>query len=218
MPDDDLTRDGTSTEQPETSSDARTFWDAQAATFDDEADHGLKDPATRAAWAALLDDSLGELSGPVADLGCGTGSVSVLLTQRGHQVLGLDVSPKMVEQANAKARAGELDIEFIVGDVQIATVPTRAQSAVVCRHLLWAVEDPAAVVQRWSAPLTEDGVFIAIEGVWGRAGTDAEVVFTTLQTHFQNVEYTDLSAQDVLWGKHVTDHRYAIVGRYPRAR
>ena len=29
-------------------------WDAAAATFDDEADHGLRDPAVRAAWAALL--------------------------------------------------------------------------------------------------------------------------------------------------------------------
>ncbi|MGW0652064.1 SAM-dependent methyltransferase, partial [Streptomyces umbrinus] len=29
-------------------------WDAESATFDDEPDHGLRDPAVREAWAARL--------------------------------------------------------------------------------------------------------------------------------------------------------------------
>ena len=32
----------------------RAYWDAEAATFDDEPDHGLLDPATREAWRQLL--------------------------------------------------------------------------------------------------------------------------------------------------------------------
>ena len=36
------------------SEDPRTYWDGQAATFDDEPDHGLADPATREAWRQLL--------------------------------------------------------------------------------------------------------------------------------------------------------------------
>ncbi len=32
----------------------REFWDAEAAAFDDEPDHGLRDPATREAWRQLL--------------------------------------------------------------------------------------------------------------------------------------------------------------------
>jgi len=32
----------------------RAVWDAEAATFDQEADHGLTDPATREAWWQLL--------------------------------------------------------------------------------------------------------------------------------------------------------------------
>jgi hypothetical protein len=31
-----------------------TCWDDQAVTFDDEPDHGLRDPAVRQAWADLL--------------------------------------------------------------------------------------------------------------------------------------------------------------------
>ena len=196
--------------------DHGAYWDDQAATFDDEPDHGLTDPETRDAWAALLESFLGTAPHVVVDLGCGTGSVSTLLGQRGHQVLGVDVSPKMVEVARNKARQHELDLEFMVGDVLTATVPDTPCSAVVSRHLLWAFSDPQTVVERWSAPLTPDGLFIAIEGVWDRSGIPPETTFSALQMHFQHVEYTDLSHQSALWGKDVTDHRYAVVGRRPR--
>lgn len=196
--------------------DTRSFWDQQAATFDDEPDHGLTDPATRQAWAALFDSFLANTDCPVVDLGCGTGSVSLLLAHRGHRVLGIDLSAEMVRRAADKARLDGLDIEFIDGDVQTEAVPARSYGAVVSRHLLWAVADPRALVARWSAPLTDDGVFIAIEGVWARAGTPPESVFAALQPCFERVDYLDLSEESALWGKPVTDHRYAIVGRRPR--
>lgn len=198
--------------------DTRTFWDEQAATFDDEPDHGLTDPVTRHAWATLLDSYLTNSHCSIVDLGCGTGSLSILLAQRGHRVLGIDVSPNMVERAANKAQLDGLDIEFIAGDVQTATVPRTPYGAVVSRHLLWAVSDPEALVARWSAPLTDDGLFVAIEGVWDRAGTPPAEVFAALQAHFERVEYIDLSHEPALWGKEVSDHRYVVVGSHPRHR
>ncbi|PPK63132.1 hypothetical protein V5P93_004067 [Actinokineospora auranticolor] len=64
----------------------RAFWDQHAATFDDEADHGLRDPVVRAAWAELLLPLI-PTGSAVADLGCGTGSLSVLLAEAGHRVV-----------------------------------------------------------------------------------------------------------------------------------
>ena len=56
----------------------RAFWNSEATTFDDAADHGLRDPALRARWGELLRRLLPP-GGRVLDIGCGTGSLSLLL-------------------------------------------------------------------------------------------------------------------------------------------
>ena len=83
----------------------REYWDGQAADFDREADHGLLDPAVRRAWAELILPLISLPGSEVADMGCGTGSLSMLLAEAGHRVRGLDLSARMVDAARAKAAA-----------------------------------------------------------------------------------------------------------------
>ncbi|MFB6135239.1 MAG: class I SAM-dependent methyltransferase [Halobacteriaceae archaeon] len=58
----------------------------------------------------------GLIRGPVLDVGCGTGELSLFLARRGHDVLGVDVSPRAVRQAAAKARWRRVDAHFLVWD------------------------------------------------------------------------------------------------------
>ena len=84
--------------------DARALWDAEADTFDDAADHGLLDPDVRRAWANLLLPLIDGRALQVADLGCGTGTLSVLLaSEGGHFVSGVDFSPAMIRHAREKS-------------------------------------------------------------------------------------------------------------------
>ncbi len=71
------------------------LWDAEAVHFDDEPDHGLRDSATREAWRLLLRDHLPVPPARVADLGCGTGTLSVLLADEGYAVDGVDFAPEI---------------------------------------------------------------------------------------------------------------------------
>ncbi|HET7357080.1 MAG TPA: class I SAM-dependent methyltransferase, partial [Nocardioidaceae bacterium] len=79
----------------------RAAWDAEAAAFDEEPDHGLRDPEVRRAWRALLAEVLPPAPSRIADLGCGTGSLATLLAEEGHVVHGVDVSPEMLSRARA---------------------------------------------------------------------------------------------------------------------
>jgi ubiquinone/menaquinone biosynthesis C-methylase UbiE len=81
-------------------------WDDEAATFDEQPDHGLRDPEVRKAWAELLLPLIPPKA-VVADLGCGTGSLSLLLAEAGHRVHGVDLSGRMLEEARKRLKPGE---------------------------------------------------------------------------------------------------------------
>jgi methyl halide transferase len=51
------------------------------------------------------------------DIGCGTGTNCVWLAQQGFQVTGIDVAPLAVEQAQWRARAAGVNVQFLVADV-----------------------------------------------------------------------------------------------------
>ncbi len=68
------------------------FWDAQAAEFDDEPDHGLRDAIVRAAWKRLLLSEMPAAPASVVDLGCGTGSLCQRPSTRTSTGVGLRAS------------------------------------------------------------------------------------------------------------------------------
>jgi 2-polyprenyl-3-methyl-5-hydroxy-6-metoxy-1,4-benzoquinol methylase len=53
----------------------------------------------------------------VLDVGCGTGLHAVVLAERGHAVVAIDVAARAVEQARARAAAAGVVARFVHGDV-----------------------------------------------------------------------------------------------------
>lgn len=209
-------------------------WSAWAPSFDDEPDHGLRDPAVRAAWDRRVRSWLPDMASDVADLGCGTGSLAVLAASHGHRVIGVDLSPAMVDLSRAKAAAADLDVAFTVGDAAAPPLDDGSQDVVLVRHVAWTLPDPHAALRRWADLLRPGGRLVLVEGRWqvpqdaGGAGSDPDgdrlraalpwtggVRATTLRDAVAplaaRVEVHDLSDEDVLWGRHVTDERYALV-------
>ena len=65
----------------------RQLWDEAAATFDNEPDHGLRDPLVRDTWLDQLRRWLPPPPAAILDIGCGTGSLSLLMAELGYQVI-----------------------------------------------------------------------------------------------------------------------------------
>jgi len=125
---------------------ARELWDQAAADFDQEPDHGLRDPGVRRAWTALLARLLPASPATILDIGCGTGSLSVVMAGLGHAVTGGDLSPAMIARARDKTAAAGQAILFQVMDAAQPSLAPGQFDVVVCRHLLWALPEPAAVL------------------------------------------------------------------------
>jgi len=188
------------------------YWDDAASTFDNEPDHGLRDPLILEAWTTLLKTWFPETSTTVLDIGCGTGSLSVVLARLGHKVTGIDLSPSMISLAKAKAAAHELQIEFHVMDAAFPQLSHQHFDVIVCRHLLWALPEPKQVLERWIEFLTQQGRLILIEGFWVTgAGLHSKELIEILPPVFSNVSVQDLSDNPNFWGGTVTDERYVII-------
>ena len=56
--------------------------------------------------------------GPILELACGTGRLTLPLAREGHEVVGLDLSPHMLQRARNKAVAQAIDVAFIGGDMR----------------------------------------------------------------------------------------------------
>lgn len=75
----------------------------------------------------------GGFTGPVIDVGCGTGENALELAARGLDVLGVDAAPRAIEKARAKALERDLPVAFVVADVLgLAALDRRFPSALDC--------------------------------------------------------------------------------------
>ncbi|GAA2985802.1 class I SAM-dependent methyltransferase [Streptosporangium longisporum] len=214
---------------PENSASIASFWDAHAASFDEEADHGLRDPGVRAAWAERLRSWMPASPADVLDLGCGTGSLSLVLAEQGHRPVGVDLAPLMIEQARRKLAKAGFDAPMMVGDA--SDPPARAGTSfdvILSRHLLWTLPDPQEALRRWAGLLRPGGRLVLVEGRWASAGSgqersregeppmpwmggvEAERLLAALRPLVGTIRVDPLP-DPALWGRAVQDERYAVV-------
>jgi SAM-dependent methyltransferase len=96
-----------------------------------------------AAAAADLVEALraaGQASGTVVDLGCGSGILARALTDAGYDVLGVDLSPEMLELARATAPGAR----FVLGSVHDVELPGGCVGVTAIGEVLNYATDEAA--------------------------------------------------------------------------
>jgi SAM-dependent methyltransferase len=99
----------------------------------------------------------------VADLACGTGSVSLLLAQRGYQVTGVDMSEDMLTVAADKTQELENRPVFVCQRLQALRLPRGVDLAVSGLDSMNYITDPAdceMAIKRVYKALNPGGIFI----------------------------------------------------------
>jgi ubiquinone/menaquinone biosynthesis C-methylase UbiE len=112
----------------------------------------------RALRREVAELALGEASGPVLELCCGTGGVTIELARRFERVIGVDLSPHMLKRARRRLeRAGVQNVELREAEVSTLRFPERSFAAVVISlgmHELprWIRDQVLAQAARWLRP------------------------------------------------------------------
>jgi SAM-dependent methyltransferase len=121
----------------EDASRTRESYDELAATYTERIFTELAGkPLDRHLLNRLAEDVRGH--GLVADLGCGPGHVARYLHDQGVRMLGIDLSPRMIDSARQRSP----DIVFRVGDMRALDLPDGALAGIVAFYSLIHIGEP----------------------------------------------------------------------------
>lgn len=142
----------------------RTMWDAEAPHYD-PADRKIWGDLT--AWEDFLRAELGDQPLKILDVGVGTGFLALPLAKLGHQVTGLDQSPRMLEIARQKAEANGLAVELCLGDAEAPDFPDETFDVVINRWVIWLLPNPEQAMQEWLRITKPGGRIYALTTIEG---------------------------------------------------
>lgn len=146
--------------------DIRDYWSERSKTFDLAFGHRIPRGGPEfEAWSAAIADRIGRAPQRVLELACGTGEVTALLLALGHEVTALDFSEDMLAVARAK-HAGRPRLRLLLADAENPMLPEASFDAIVCRHLVWTLTDPAAALVEWRRLLRPGGRLVVFDGDW----------------------------------------------------
>jgi SAM-dependent methyltransferase len=109
-------------------------------------------------------------AGPVLELGCGGGRVSLHLARAGHEVWAVDVQQGLVETVEARATAASLPVRAVCADIRHLDLDREFELVIAPMQLIQMLGDEAeraAVLHRAAAHLAPGGRFAAaiLEGL-----------------------------------------------------
>jgi ubiquinone/menaquinone biosynthesis C-methylase UbiE len=150
--------------------EVKTYWDFRSDSYDDSPGHaGFVD-----IWKTVLSETFTGKK-KILDVGCGTGFLSLILAELGHEVVGIDLSEGMLSKARKKSDNLGLDIEFMIGDAENLPFEDVSFDAVINRHLLWTLPNPDRAIMEWGRVIKNGGKVVAMDGKWRKNSFDEHI-------------------------------------------
>lgn len=100
--------------------------------------------------------------GRALDLGCGSGSNSLMLAEQGWSVVGVDWSEEAVRLATEAAARQDLDAQFVIGDLT-SWKPDEAFDLVISTYALPTGEDAVSALMTAKSAMAEGGTLLVVE-------------------------------------------------------
>ena len=142
------------------------YWDARSEDFSRTRRLEL-DGVDGSAWRNLFKKNLPEGKLKILDVGTGAGFFAAILSSLGHAVTGIDMSTKMLCEADKNLRELNLQAEFVKMNAQVLDFADETFDAVVTRNLTWTLPDVKAAYREWWRVLKIGGVLMNFDSDYG---------------------------------------------------
>ena len=142
------------------------YWDARSEDFSKSRRLEL-DGVDSAAWRSIFQKNLPAGKLKILDVGTGAGFFAAILSEMGHKVIGVDMSAKMLGEAEKNLRELNLPAEFRRMNAQALNFDDETFDAVVTRNLTWTLPDVKAAYREWRRVLKIGGVLMNFDSDYG---------------------------------------------------
>ena len=133
------------------------YWDERSENFSQSRRLEL-DGVDGLAWRTIFKKNLPVGKLKILDVGTGAGFFAAILSKLGHNVIGVDMSNKMLDEAEKNFRELKLSAEFRRMNAQALDFDDETFDAVVTRNLTWTLPDVKAAYREWRRVLKPGGV------------------------------------------------------------
>ncbi len=141
----------------------REYWNLRSSGFSDFIRNDI-DATTDKALQKMEDYLKGYEVKDVLDLGCGPGFYTMMFRNKGLNVIGIDYSEMMIEEARKNAAEKGIDADFRVMDAQNMVFPDSSFDLVVSRDVFWCLEHPEKAYSEILRVLRPGGLAIISDG------------------------------------------------------
>lgn len=117
-------------------------------------------------YSSIFDNTLGDVKGKmILDIGCASGISAILFGLRGAKVVGVDISPELIEQAKNLIRetSNKADVKFEVGDAENLRVQNESVDIIFFGGVIHHFPDKTKVISECHRVLRKGGRILAIE-------------------------------------------------------
>ena len=145
----------------------KNYWDERSEDFS-RARRLELEGNNAAAWEKIFKNNLPAVKKlKVLDVGTGAGFFAAILSKLGHEVTGIDMSTKMLSEAEKNLRELNLHADFRKMNAQSLNFADETFDVVVTRNLTWTLPDVKAAYREWFRVLKVGGVLMNFDSDFG---------------------------------------------------
>ena len=145
----------------------KNYWDERSEDFSRARRLELESD-NAAAWEKIFKKNLpADRKLKILDVGTGAGFFAAILSKLGHKVVGIDMSTKMLGEAEKNFHTLNLSAEFKTMNAQSLDFDDETFDAIVTRNLTWTLPDVKTAYREWFRVLKVGGVLMNFDSDFG---------------------------------------------------